>query len=112
MQVNYNLQAASLESTYQARQRIEGSAPRQTITEYTAKRQMTNPGTAVFGNNDVQPGLSATQLRDSDDAKQANRKSIREAMGRSVDQSATHIRLYFQYMEDKGKRGPQLLARA
>jgi hypothetical protein len=66
----------------------------------------------VFGNNDVQPGMSATQLRDSDDAKQANRKQIREAMGRSVDQAATHIRLYYQYMEEKGRRGPEILARA
>ncbi|WP_432464526.1 MULTISPECIES: hypothetical protein [unclassified Agarivorans] len=112
MQVNYNLQAASFESVYKARERIENTAPRQTLTEYTARRQMTNPGSAVFGNNDVKPGLTATQLRDSDDAKQANRKQIREAMGASVDQSATHIRLYYQHMEEKGTRGPQLLARA
>ncbi len=112
MQVNYNLQVASYESPYQARQRIQNTAPRQTITQFTAQKQMANPGSPVFGNNDVQPGMSATQLRDSDDAKQANRKQIREAMGRSVDQAATHIRLYYQYMEEKGQRGPALLAKA
>ncbi|MGY5452416.1 hypothetical protein ACVFI8_15965 [Agarivorans sp. MS3-6] len=112
MQVNYNLQAASLESTYAARTRIENTAPRQTLSEYTARRQMSSPGSAVYNGNDVQPNQSATQLRDGDDAKQANRKQIREAMGRSVDQAATHIRLYFQYMDEKSSRGPQLLAKA
>ncbi|WP_026959162.1 hypothetical protein [Aliagarivorans taiwanensis] len=112
MFVNYNLGAASFESPYAARQRIERAAPRQTITEYSAARQTGRPGTPVFGDADVQPGLSPEQLRNTHDAKVANRKSIREAMNRSVQDSGPHIRLYREYADSRGQRGPQMLARA
>ncbi|RKF18503.1 hypothetical protein DBZ36_08830 [Alginatibacterium sediminis] len=113
MKVNYDLGAASFESIYAMRQRIQGNSPRPTITEYTANQQMRSPGSKVFGTGrDVPPDQSATQLREGHNAQTANRKAIREAMNRSIDDVPRHIRQYAEAMDERGNRGQVLLARA
>ncbi|MFM2484603.1 hypothetical protein [Celerinatantimonas yamalensis] len=108
----YNLGAASFESVYHARQRIRAEAPVKNLTDYTAERQQASPGTKIFTSDDVPPNQSADQLRQEHNAKVANSKQIREAMDRTVHNSATHIRKYYEMMQEMGDRGQILMARA
>ncbi|CAG9000382.1 MAG: hypothetical protein CENE_02377 [Candidatus Celerinatantimonas neptuna] len=108
----YNLGAASFESMYHAWQRVNANAPVQNLTEYTVARQQQRPGTKIFTSDDVPNGQTANQLREEHNAKVANKKQIREAMDRTVDNSAKRVLEYYDIMQEMGTRGQILQARA
>lgn len=108
----YNLGAASFESIHHAWQRIKAQAPVNDLTDYTVSRQQRKPGTKVFTPDNVPDGQTPNQLRALHEAKVANKKQIREAMNQTVNNSATHVREYYEVMQEKAGRGRILLARA
>lgn len=112
MQVNYNLGAAQFESISETHQRISQSNPQQTMTDYTAAAQSPTPPVKVYPVDDPPRSKSPIEVIEAESSRVENRKQIRNAMNRSVDNAAGHVRQYYEAMDERGQRGQKLLARA